>query len=105
MEPAELYDTVARELGITTREGELFSRQRLIDRINDLVQTDFHKLISILYRTDVSETRLRTLLQQHTGEDAAVLITDLIIERQLQKIKSRQQFRQPDENINEDEKW
>jgi hypothetical protein len=45
------------------------------------------------------------MLEQKEGENAAGLIADLIIERQQQKIKSRQQFRQRDNDIDEDEKW
>ena len=48
---------------------------------------------------------MRALLAQKDGENAATLIADLIIERQLQKIKSRQQFRQRDNSINENDKW
>jgi hypothetical protein len=73
--------------------------------INKLIQTDFHKLISILYRLDVSETRLRQLLEENKDSDAGLIIADLIIERQIQKLKSRQQFRQRDNDIDENEKW
>jgi hypothetical protein len=77
----------------------------LADKINDLVLKNFQLLISVLYRMDISETRLRSLLQHNPGTDAGLIIADLMIERQLQKIKSRQQFRQRDNNIDEDEKW
>jgi hypothetical protein len=73
--------------------------------INKLIETDFHKLISILYRLDVSEIKLRKLLEENTGSDAGLIIADLIIERQIQKIKSRQQFGRNDNMIDENEKW
>ena len=73
--------------------------------VNKLIQTDFHKLISILYRLDVSETKLRQLLEENTGSDAGSIIADLIIERQIKKIKSRKQFSQQDNDIDENEKW
>lgn len=78
---------------------------KLTLHINYLINHDFEKLVSLLYRIDVSEPRLRNLLNQTEGEGAAALITDLIIERQLEKIKSRQQFRQQDNDIDENEKW
>ena len=37
------------------------------------------------------------LLQENVGEDAAFIIADLIIERQIEKIKSRQQFSRRDD--------
>jgi hypothetical protein len=73
--------------------------------VNQLIQTDFQKLISLLYRIDVSEPKIKQLLQQNPEEEAGKIIAALIIERQLQKIKSRQQFdRQPDD-FSEEEKW
>jgi hypothetical protein len=73
--------------------------------VNDLIQSDFEKLVSLLYRIDVSESKLTYLLKENPGEDAGRIIADLIIERQLQKIKSRQQHSKRDDNITEDEKW
>ena len=79
-------------------------KERLASHINFLIQSDLQKLVSILYRVDVSESKLKHLLKENPGYDAANIITDLIIERQLQKIKSRQEHRN-DENISDDERW
>ena len=80
-------------------------KQKLTLHINHLINHDFEKLVFYLYRIDVDETKMKRLLEQKEGENAAGLIADLIIERQIQKIKSRQQFRQRDNDIDEDEKW
>jgi hypothetical protein len=79
-------------------------KEHLSTHINYLIQSDFQKLVSILYRVDVNESKLKHLLKENHGFDAANIITDLIIERELQKIRSRQEYRN-DENINDDEKW
>jgi hypothetical protein len=76
----------------------------LADKINDLINTDFQKLVSILYRVDVSEPKLKKLLKENPNTDAGLLIADLMIERQAEKIRSRQENK-PDENISDDEKW
>ena len=73
--------------------------------INDLVQNNFQQLVTLLYRLDVSESKLKQMLQQHTDEEAGTIIARLIIERQMQKVKSRQQFHQPDKDIPEEDKW
>src|SRR5258706_5157720 len=73
--------------------------------INHLIVNNFTQLINILYRLDVSEKKLQQWLLENTAEDAGKIIADLIIERQLQKIESRNQFRQRDDNIDDDEKW
>ena len=80
-------------------------RLRLQQEINELITNNFHQLVSILYRIDVNERKLKFLLQENVGEDAAVIIADLIIERQLQKIKSREAFRQNWSDEDGEEKW
>jgi hypothetical protein len=72
--------------------------------INVLVNTDFQRLISLLYRMDVSEKKLVALLKEHAGEDSGKIIAALMVERQIQKIKSRQDHGRAD-NIDEDESW
>ena len=64
-------------------------KEQLSSHINFLIQSDLQKLVSILYRVDVNESKLKHLLKENSGFDAANIITDLIIERQLQKIKSQ----------------
>ncbi len=80
-------------------------KEKLTGQINHLINHDFEKLVFYLYRIDVNESKMKQLLAQKEGENAAGLIADLIIERQLQKIKSRQQFSQRDNDIDESEKW
>ena len=80
-------------------------QQKLSEQIGYLIQSDFQKLVSILYQVDVNEEKLKSLLKENPGEDAAGIIADLVIERQIQKIKSRKKFHQDDKNISDDEKW
>ena len=70
----------------------------------NIVYHDFHKLVVVLYRVDVSEPKLKKLLQANPQTDAAVIIADLLIERQVEKIKTRESFRGKND-IPEDEKW
>jgi uncharacterized protein YwgA len=79
-------------------------KQKLSLHINHLINHDFEKLVSLLYRIDVNENKIRQLLKQEEGENAAGLIADLIIERQLQKIESRRKSAKND-SIPDDEKW
>ncbi len=77
----------------------------LAARINYLITNDFTQLVQILYRIDVSEPKLKSLLKQNPDEDAGKIIAALVIERQLEKIKSREQFKKGGEGINESDKW
>jgi uncharacterized protein YwgA len=79
-------------------------KQKLSQHINQLINHDFEKLVSLLYRVDVNENKIRQLLKQEEGENAAGLIADLIIERQKQKIESKRNSSTND-SIPDDEKW
>jgi hypothetical protein len=76
----------------------------LADKINELLNNDFQKLVSILYRMDVSEIKLKLLLKDNPERDAAIMIADLMIERQVQKMKSRKETKNNNQ-IPDDEKW
>ena len=97
-----LRQSLEIDLPENTTEEELF--EKLSSHINYLIESNFQKLVSILYRVDIDEKKLRQLIQENSNKDAGMIITELIVERQLQKIKSRQQYK-PDENISDDEKW
>jgi hypothetical protein len=79
-------------------------KEKLVSYINDLINHDFGKLIRILYRIDVSEKKIKEMLASSLT-DAGVLIADMIIERQMQKIKTRSQYPEKNKNISGDEKW
>lgn len=79
-------------------------KERLNQHINYLIQSDFQKLVAALYRVDVNEKKLKRLLKEHPDNDAGKIIAELIIERQLQKIKSRQEHRR-DSTISDEESW
>ena len=102
-----LIQAINGELAIALPEKLDFEELRTLlkTEINKLILQDFQKLVSTLYRIDVNERKLKYLLQEKVGEDAAGIIADLIIERQLQKIETRKQFSKRDDGISEEEKW
>jgi hypothetical protein len=107
MKDEELIRSIHTELALELPEKCSFAALRLAlkQEITHLIQTDFQKLVGILYRIDVNERKLKYLLQENVGEDAAFIIADLIIERQIEKIKSRQQFSRRNDNISDEDKW
>lgn len=102
----ELIESINKDLAIELPENIRLdeAKEKLKQYINDLIQHDFEKLVSTLYRIDVNEAKLKQVLQHNPEVDAANIITQLIIERELQKIKTRRQFKQEDNN-SEEEKW
>ena len=101
-------ENLAAELQITQREkrGEKL-RQEIIQKIRSLVLHDMPALLALLYRVDVSEDKLRASIEENKGTDSALLITDMLIERQLQKmiLRKKNSDNNKGENIPEDEKW
>ena len=67
------------------------TREKLISLINELINTDFNALVQLLYRIDVNEKNVSRLCKAHPDTDAASIIADLIIGRQLQKIATKKQ--------------
>lgn len=107
MENDELIRLLNNELTIDFAEKMSYSalHSQLSAYINGLIKNDFEKLVAYLYRIDVNEQKLKALLQQNPGEDAGNIIATLIIERQQQKLKSREQYRKPNSGFEEEEKW
>ena len=83
---------VSIQLGLTPgREND--ARKMVVEKINHLIVHDFEKLVYVLYRIDVSEAKIDQLLRQFPQTDAAEMIADLMIEREAEKMKSREKFR------------
>jgi hypothetical protein len=102
----ELIQSVNNELALDLPHNISLAqlKEQLAAHINHLITTDFEKLVYYLYRIDVNESKMKALLQAphpNSGE----LIAQLIIERQLEKQKSKEEFKKKDDEINEDEKW
>ena len=98
-------DPILQQLGLnssSTKKEEL--KRQLVDCINYLLVNDFARLVHTLYRVDVNEKKLKQLLKDQPGTDAAVLIADLLLQRQEEKRKTKSSF--PHNNdIPDNEKW
>jgi hypothetical protein len=80
------------------------SKQELIDTINYLIINDFERLIYALYRIDVSERKIRDLLENRSDINAANLIADAIITRQSEKKIAKEKYKQTPPDTPED-RW
>ena len=77
----------------------------LAAHINDLILHNFDGLVYLLYRVDVSENKLKNLLRENGKADAGKMIATLMIERQIQKIKSRLEHGRAKNNSCDEESW
>ncbi|PVD51060.1 hypothetical protein DC498_16720 [Terrimonas sp.] len=97
-----LQQVLSLQLADTLTKEKL--KHIIAERVNDLIQHDFAQLTQLLYRIDINEARLKKLLNEAGEKDAAGIIAELIIERQVEKLESREQFKQ-DNDISEEDKW
>ena len=107
MDNEELVKEININLPIAAAPGiSLDELQQLVATyVNGLIQKDFQRLIYVLYRVDVSESKLKQLLKENPAANAGDIIAGLIIERQMQKIKTRRLFSKPNNEFDEEEKW
>jgi hypothetical protein len=97
----DLLAKVNLEMTEGTRTGILHELSYLI---NQLLVHDFHLLVHLLYRADINEKKLKQLLSDNKQTDAALIMSELLLQRQEEKLRSREMFRSSDE-IDEAEKW
>jgi hypothetical protein len=86
-------------------ERQATLKQQLAQYLNHLLLHDFPALVQLLYRVDVPEKKLKAVLADHAGEDAGVLMADLMIERQQQKMEARKNFRVKERYDDGEERW
>ena len=54
--------------------------------VDEMLNEDYPKLLSILYRIDIDEEFINRKLKEISNADTDEVITDLIIKRELQKV-------------------
>lgn len=69
-------------------------RKYLAEKLRVLLDEKFDLLVNILYRIDINEKKLGELFSGQNREFIPSTLADLIIERQLQKIKLRKLYRE-----------
>ena len=68
-------------------------RKYLTGRLAYLLENKYETLINVLYRIDVNEEKLAKLFAETKSESIPESLADMIIERQIQKIKFRQKYK------------
>ena len=97
--PAPYLQATARELGETMelRLPDTISYEQLeallAQRLEILISQHFQQFVFLLYRIDVREDLIREILEKDAGEGAYHKIAGLLIQRQLEKIRSRETYK------------
>jgi hypothetical protein len=70
----------------------------LTDKVKQLISNDFHKLVTILYRLDVSEKVLEEAISRGNVDDSASFLAHKILEREILRYKYRKMYQsKPDD--------
>lgn len=75
--------------GADSQDELLFAIEK---RVNELFETQPDLLMSYLYRLDVSEAKVNEAMA--SNENVIIKISNLILERQLQRVKTKQELKQ-----------
>lgn len=93
----ELVSSVAGLVGLSdelihAENTDLF--YELSHYLNELINTDFNRLVSILYRIDVSEAKVRAALASApNGSSAGEIVAGLMIAREREKRVWRRKYK------------
>lgn len=66
----------------------------LTEKISELLDQDYDKLLNALYRIDINEKKLHDLFSGKNREYIPTALADLILERQMQKVIWRRKYRE-----------
>jgi len=89
----DLYSKFEIETDIHT--DYVLLKHVLSTRIRHLIDTNVEQFMQALYRIDVSEQKVKQVLAEKPLDEAIEMIAEMIIERQLQKVITRQKYQQP----------
>lgn len=89
-----LSDPATGSLEATEKLTYEHFRDLLAGRIRTLLERRRELLFSILYRIDVSERAVKSVIASAATEDIPHHLADLVIERQLQKMETRRRYRE-----------
>jgi hypothetical protein len=64
-------------------------RQHLINRVKQLIARDYQRFLNSLYQIDVNEKKVREIIHSKNKTTIPERLADLIIERQLQRVKTQ----------------
>jgi hypothetical protein len=91
-ELTSLSNIINKDFDIDNLATEALMRERLIEAFAYLLDNDISKMMNILYRTDVDEAKLKTLLISNSELPSAEVIADAYIARQKEKIETRKKY-------------
>ena len=88
-------DILAKNWGLSTPSapGMEGLKASLRLRILELLEDNFGGLVNAMYRIDVAESAFKAALNAGSTDAVADQVTDLVLQRELQRLETRRQYR------------
>ncbi len=98
-EPQEVFNIVSVNFELQKREIISLEDLHYIlsERIRELLDKNIEKLVYVLYRIDVGQKKTDDIFNNPSKDEISALLADAVIERQLQKVHTRNMFRNKSE--------
>ena len=93
-----LLKIISKDFDLPENTSEDQLREVLIKTFDYLVEDDFQKLLQILYKADVDQYKLKSLLENSEGKSSAEVIADAYIERQKAKAETWKKYSSTETN-------
>ncbi len=71
-------------------------RNALASKLREFLKEDFHGLVQAMYRLDINESKFHRAMSEPDIELQIRALTELIIEREIQRIHFREKYRNND---------
>lgn len=107
MEDHKLYpavlEKVSRDFSTNTTKIEVAEdytkdlealKEHLTKKVAEMMEKNFERFINNMYRIDVSETKVRKVLNESPFASIPENLAELIIERQIQRIKTQRLYKE-----------
>ena len=100
MSEFNLYQEVALSLNkeLDIQDGQYLTEDEiliiLINRVNELLENDKDLLMSYLYRLDISQKKIASVLRVTNVIPPEQSLARLILDRQIERIKTKRKYKQ-----------
>lgn len=93
-------ELIIRDFEVERTDEETLSEEELLDLLADriawLIEYRMEFLLSLMYRMDVKEARVEQALSPGNPEPANRTLARLVLDRQKERIRTKQQYKQDD---------
>jgi len=96
---AQTTELIVKDFELEPQEEQLTEEELLrllANQVAEMIEYRMEFLLSLMYRLDVSEQKVNFALSPHCPEPANIALARLVLERQKQRVFTKQYYKQED---------